>query len=217
MKFSIKTVTAAAFLATLLLPASSRAGSAFPCANTSATKITTIVDTDGYVTMNDMNQTGFTSLLTGSFDVTSASPFSCIVAQLSAHSLTALTYGDDYVAFQVLVDNQPMWGHLSGCQGPNGTSFHCLLAANNTDGKTMVDSHSYGFVLPNITPGLHRIEVRYAGCCSGKGAYVGGTVLTVHHEETWIGLFPGARYVRAPISFRHPSPDDAFEASRPWP
>jgi hypothetical protein len=142
--------------------------------------VDTVVDTDGYTTKYDLATDGYDPqpLLIRRFYTDPKS--SCVMAQLSVHTLTGWGYGDDFAAFQVVVDGLPMYGHTTAC-ATNNVNVPCILA-DNTSG---VDSHSYHLVLPNVTQGWHTIEVHYAGVDtngSPSGAYVGGSILTIHHE-----------------------------------
>jgi hypothetical protein len=69
----------------------------------------------------------------------------------------------------------------------------------------VVDSHSYGFVLPNLTPDFTGLKSSTPAVCNAKGAYVRGTVLTVHPRVDPDRLVPGGAIGRAPdFSFAAP-------------
>jgi hypothetical protein len=143
---------------------------------------TLVADTDGKLTPYDTSGAngapqGFdpTPIITATVDVHGRQP-SCLVAHFSVHRLTAYGYGDDYAAFQVAVDGNPMYGHTTWC-GYNGVNFSCLLAPEAHE----IGMHSYDLFLP-VSPGEHVVEVRAAGCCNGLGAYVGGSTLIIEHQ-----------------------------------
>jgi hypothetical protein len=143
---------------------------------------TLVADTDGKLTLYDTSGAngapqGFDPMpiITATVDVNGRQP-SCLVAHFSVHRLTAYGYGDDYAAFQVTVDGQPMYGHTTWC-GYNGVNFSCLLAPE----VQAISMHSYDLFLP-VSPGEHLVEVRTAGCCNGLGAYVGAATLTIEHQ-----------------------------------
>jgi hypothetical protein len=155
------------------------------CSNRS-TLTTTVSDADGHTTTYDSQGAGGAPegfdpvpLLSTTVTVSGRTP-SCLVAHLSVHSLTAFGIGDKYAVYQVLVDGVPMIGHSTWCSTSTGINFACVVMDNNTDGSTDITAHSYHFYAV-VTPGTHRVEVFYAGCCSGLGAYSGG-LLTLHHR-----------------------------------
>jgi len=146
------------------------------------TKITSVAATDGHTTPYDSQGAGgapegFDPMPLLETDVTigGRTP-SCLVAQLSAHSFTGYGFGDQFAVYQVNVDGLPMIGHTTGCSTSGGVNFACLLF-DNTNGAA---GHSYHFYIP-INPGTHHVEVLYAGCCNGLGAYTAG-ILTLYHK-----------------------------------
>jgi len=174
---------AAVALACLLTPALSWGLGQTTC-ESPVTKTFTVFDTDGYTTPNDVNHDGWEPhpLLYSAFyvDDIDGVPETCVVATFSSHSAHAFGFGDADVAYQVRLDGQAMYGHTTFCSS-NGTFFPCIVMNNNTDPSAPIAGHSYHFV-QSVTPGWHRIEVYYTGCCNGGGAYVGGSILTVQHE-----------------------------------
>lgn len=149
----------------------------------------TVIDTDGYQTLYDLQVTGWdpTPLLETEIDVGADG---CLNAWFSVHNLSGTTpkgiaVGDDYGVFQVTIDGNPLWGHMSGCVNQNGTNEHCVIYSHEVDGATTVDGHSYHFFYP-VAAGTHKIKVYYAGYdvtgSTPRGAYVGGSILTLQHE-----------------------------------
>lgn len=177
-------------LVTLLsLAAPAHAGSQWTC--TVENPITTVLlDTDGYQTLHNLNVDGWEPkpLL----DEWIETEDGCITANLAVHNLSgqtpttpSLAVGDDYAVFTVLVDGMPMYGHISGCVDPKGNNVHCVVYSHEIDGATTVDGHAYSFVYP-VAAGKHHVELYYAGYdvtgSIGRGAYVGGTILTLNYR-----------------------------------
>lgn len=163
----------------LALAATAHAGAPMDC-DQDASMIDSVVDADGYVTKYDLSSMGYDPkpLLTKTFKVQSGS--SCVMAQVSLHTLTGWGYGDEFAAIKVTIDGLPMFGETTAC-ATNGVNVPCILLSN-TSGS---DSHSYHLVYPGIKEGEHTIEVWYAGVDTDgvpEGAYVGGSLLSVHHQ-----------------------------------
>jgi hypothetical protein len=160
-----------------------RAGEDSPLSCSSlVTKITSAQDTDGHLTPYDSQGAGGalegfdpTPLIETDVTIGGRTP-SCLVAQFSAHHFTGGGFGDQFAMYQVNVDGLPMIGHTTACSTSQGVNFNCLLF-DNTNGAA---GNSYHFYIP-INPGTHNVEVLYAGCCSGLGAYTGG-ILTLYHK-----------------------------------
>jgi hypothetical protein len=117
---------------------------------------------------------------------------SCIIATFSVMVVPR----DNWVVFQVLVDGQPMYGHMSS------DDFFTLMgnseAAEYVDpptplvGDPEVTNHnlfrmlSYTFYLP-VAQGTHTVEVKWAGCCTTRGpngnkVEIGGANLLVYYR-----------------------------------
>lgn len=163
----------------IALAASAYAGGPLHC-DMDAVTIDSVVDSDGYQTSYDLATMGYdpTPLLSKSFKVGSGS--SCVVAQISIHTLSGWGFGDEFAALKVTLDGNPMYGHITGCS-TNGVNVPCILLDNNARSG----SHSYHLVYPGVQPGEHRIDVWWAGVDnngSPGGAYVGGATLSVHHQ-----------------------------------
>jgi hypothetical protein len=148
----------------------------------------TIMDTDGYITLYDLPNTGWDPdpLLSSTFET---SEEGCVTAWFSVHNLSttlppAIPVGDDYGVFVVKIDGNPMYGHISGCNDPAGNFVHCVVFSHDIS-NTRVDGHSYHFVYPT-RPGKHTIEVFFAGSdatgSTERGAYVGGSILTLQYQ-----------------------------------
>jgi hypothetical protein len=172
---------------TLLTLTAAFASAPFQCTTTNPTT-SLFVDTDGHQTLNNLDVEGWepVPVVEGAFY---AAGDGCATALLSAHTLSGyspdgLLVGDDYAVFVVELDGNPMYGHITGCVDPAGVNTSCVQVAHEVDGVTRVDAHSYSFTLP-IRKGWHRVRVRYAGVdvfgTTARGAYLGGTILTVTH------------------------------------
>ena len=104
---------------------------------------------------------------------------SCLVAQLSTMAYPL----DNAVVFQVRVDGQPMKGHLSGVAG---IATPGVFDPEETD-QNLPRMVSYTF-FEQVNPGLHQVEVLFAGCCSAAppegeiAAYAGSPVLALHYR-----------------------------------
>ncbi len=82
---------------------------------------------------------------------------SCLVARFSAVARPS----DNFVVYQVRVDGVPMKGHLPGFIG---IATPVVVDAEETDQNLdRMVSHDFFAV---VEPGVHRIEVLFAGCCS---------------------------------------------------
>lgn len=110
---------------------------------------------------------------------------SCLVAAFSAMARPL----DNHIVFQVRVDGIPMQGHLGGIGGlPTPVVVDPTEA--NTASQRMV---AYNFFAP-VRPGVHRVEVLFAGCCSADPpkdpetgipldmAVASSPVLVLHHN-----------------------------------
>jgi hypothetical protein len=145
-----------------------------------AGKVTAVADTDGHTTHYDLQ--GANGAPKGwepsrlLYTTVNVGEGGCLIAHFSSHRAVGYGFGDTYTIFQVRVDGVPMIGHTTACS--DGAVFvNCLLAPQTAD----ISMHSYDLFRP-VQAGLHRVEVLYAGCCNGKGAYVGGSVLTLEHS-----------------------------------
>lgn len=104
----------------------------------------------------------------------------CLVAHLSTFPFPA----DNHIVFQVRVDGTPMEGHH-----PNlfGLGVPAVSDPNRTDAFVDVPRMaSYTFFTP-VEPGVHKVEVLFAGCCSGttglsNGSVVAGATLTLQYR-----------------------------------
>jgi hypothetical protein len=95
----------------------------------------------------------------------------CLVAHLSTFPFPA----DNHIVFQVRVDGIPMEGHH-----PNlfGFGVPAVSDPNRTDEFVDVPRMaSYTFFKP-VNPGVHKVEVLFAGCCSGTTGVSNGSVVT---------------------------------------
>jgi hypothetical protein len=103
---------------------------------------------------------------------------SCLVATFSTQAYPL----DNSIIFQVRVDGVPMEGHMNGA---GNIAAPLVWSPEETDlnNPRMV---SYTF-FKKVTPGVHRVEVLFAGCCSaaapvGPAAYAGSPVLTLQYR-----------------------------------
>lgn len=104
---------------------------------------------------------------------------SCLVAHFNTMAYPL----DNAIVFQVRVDGQPMKGHLSAVANvPTPAVFDPEESDQNL--PRMV---SYTF-FEQVNPGLHQVEVLFAGCCSAAppegeiAAYAGSPVLALHYR-----------------------------------
>ena len=104
---------------------------------------------------------------------------SCLVAHFSTMAYPL----DNAIVFQVRVDGQPMKGHLSSVAG---VPTPAVFDPEETD-LNLPRMVSYTF-FKQVSPGIHQVEVRFAGCCSGAppagqiAAYAGSPVLALHYR-----------------------------------
>jgi hypothetical protein len=103
---------------------------------------------------------------------------SCIVAHFSAMGYPL----DNAIVFQVRVDGKPMKGHLSSVAN---VPTPAVFDPEETD-LNLPRMVSYTF-FDQVTPGLHQVEVLFAGCCSaappvGVSAWAGSPVLALHYR-----------------------------------
>jgi hypothetical protein len=104
---------------------------------------------------------------------------SCLVVNFSTMARPL----DNHILFQVQVDGVPMEGHLSSFAG-----FATPVVADpeETD-KNLPRMVAYTF-FKEVAPGLHRVQVFFAGCCSlnapagSHRARAGSPVLAVHYR-----------------------------------
>jgi hypothetical protein len=103
---------------------------------------------------------------------------SCLIANFSTMAYPQ----DNSIVFQVRVDGVPMEGHMNG-SGDIATPIVWDPEETDLNNPRMV---SYTF-FKKVTPGAHKVEVLFAGCCSaaaptGPAAYAGSPVLTLQHR-----------------------------------
>jgi hypothetical protein len=103
---------------------------------------------------------------------------SCVVARFSAEALPL----DNHIVYQVRIDGVPMKGHLPGFVG---IATPVIADAEETDlNLERIISHDFFAV---VEPGRHRVEVLFAGCCSGAPppnslySYSGANVLVLDY------------------------------------
>ena len=92
---------------------------------------------------------------------------------------------DNHTFFQVRVDGVPMVGHLAGYYGIETPSIvepedygNVELVSEPLLWRTL--SHSF-FV--EVGPGVHTVEVLFAGCCGTSAlAQTGNPVLVLQHQ-----------------------------------
>jgi hypothetical protein len=95
----------------------------------------------------------------------------CLVAHLSTFPFPA----DNHIVFQVRVDGTPMEGHHPDLFG---FGVPAVSDPNRTDAFVDVPRMaSYTFFKP-VNPGVHKVEVLFAGCCSGTTGLSNGSVVT---------------------------------------
>jgi hypothetical protein len=120
---------------------------------------------------------GSTPLLSATIEVT-GNQKSCLVASFSAEARPL----DNHIVYQVRIDGVPMKGHLPSFVG---VATPVIADAEETDlNLERIISHDF-FAL--VAPGTHRVEVYFAGCCSGAPpknsiyAYSGANVLMLQY------------------------------------
>lgn len=101
----------------------------------------------------------------------------CVVARFSAEAIPL----DNYIVFQVRIDGVPMKGHLPSFAG---IATPVVFDVEETD-KNLERMVSHDF-FALVEPGVHRVEVLFAGCCSQAPppppySYVGASVLTLEY------------------------------------
>lgn len=119
-----------------------------------------------------------TPLLATTIEVTGRQP-GCVTARLSA---VAVPF-DNYVVYQVRIDGVPMKGHLPSFFG---IATPVVVDAEETDlNRERMIAHDFFAI---VGPGLHRVEVMWAGCCSAatpvpgiNSALSGANVLTLEY------------------------------------
>jgi hypothetical protein len=120
----------------------------------------------------------FDTLMATTIDVGGHRP-SCLVANFSTMALPL----DNAIVFQVRVDGQPMKGHLGSVAG---VATAGVFDPEETD-QNLPRMVTYTFFAP-VSPGLHQVEVLFAGCCSAApapgeiAAYAGSPVLALHYR-----------------------------------
>jgi hypothetical protein len=100
---------------------------------------------------------------------------SCLLIQFSAMAYPQ----DNHIIFQVLVDGVPVAGQTDFPGFPGVPVVFDPEETDNNLGRMV----SHSFVAP-VAPGLRRVELRFAGCCSpnpGSGV-VGSATLSVQHR-----------------------------------
>lgn len=104
--------------------------------------------------------------------VTTTQP-GCLVASFSAVARPL----DNHAVFQVRLDGAPMIGHIPGFVG---VATPVVVDPEETDQNNlrMVAAN----VFARVTPGTHRVDVLYSGCCGGGGANVDSAVLVLHYR-----------------------------------
>jgi hypothetical protein len=104
----------------------------------------------------------------------------CLVAHLSTFPFPA----DNHIVFQVLVDGTPMEGHHPDLFG---FGVPAVSDPNRTDAFVDVPRMASYTFFKRVDPGVHTVEVLFAGCCSGttgvsNGSVVAGATLTLQYR-----------------------------------
>ena len=101
---------------------------------------------------------------------------SCVIAHFSAEAAPL----DNWVVFQVRLDGVPMRGHTAGLAGVPVPVVYDPDESGALGPYRMV---AYDF-FTKVEPGLHIVEVMFAGCCSGVGSGVNvqSPVLTLEYQ-----------------------------------
>lgn len=171
----------AAFLLTVFAFVPAAEGQQIACAGKpDTTKIVALEETRGADAVFNYPNDGVghfssTPLLSAVIDVGGRQP-SCVLARFSAEAMPL----DNHIVYQVRLDGAPMRGHLPGFIG---IAAPVIADAEETDlNLERIISHDFFAV---VEPGRHRVDVFFAGCCSGAPppnslyAYSGGNVLTL--------------------------------------
>jgi hypothetical protein len=88
---------------------------------------------------------------------------------------------DNGIVYQLTVDGAPMEGHMTGLLGfPTPVVYD----PEETDlNQPRMVAHSF---FKRVNPGVHQVEVRFAGCCSGQPDVGSGntsaSVLVLQHQ-----------------------------------
>ena len=100
---------------------------------------------------------------------------SCLLVQFSAMALPQ----DNHIVFQLLVDGVPAPGQSAFPTQPGIPVVYDPEESDQNNGRMVAHS----FLVP-VSPGLRRVELKFAGCCSpnpGSGV-VNSATLTVQHR-----------------------------------
>lgn len=100
---------------------------------------------------------------------------SCLLVHFSAMALPQ----DNHIVFQLLVDGVPAPGQSAFPTQPGIPVLYDPEESDQNNGRMVAHS-----LLVPVSPGLHRVELKFAGCCSpnpGSGV-VNSATLTVQHR-----------------------------------
>lgn len=101
---------------------------------------------------------------------------SCLLVHVSALAVP----NDNHIVFQLLVDGVPAPGQSPFPTQPGVPVFYDPEESDQNNGRSVAQS----FVVP-VQPGLRRVELRFAGCCSAvadNSGVVNAATLTVQHR-----------------------------------
>jgi hypothetical protein len=101
---------------------------------------------------------------------------SCLLVQFSALAVPQ----DNHIVFQVLVDGVPAPGQSAFPTQPGIPVVYDPEESDLNNGRMVAHS----FLVP-VQPGLRRVELKFAGCCSGASntsGVVNAATLTVQHR-----------------------------------
>ena len=171
-----RTITLAALIAAALLPAAVSAQGLTPCAG-NLLGIAGVSLSEQRIAGIDFNGSGgqLAPLLDTEVTVRGQIP-SCLLIQFSALAVPQ----DNHIVFQVLVDGVPAPGQSAFPTQPGIPVVYDPEESDLNNGRMVAHS----FLVP-VLPGLRRVELKFAGCCSGAGGnsgVVNAATLTVQHR-----------------------------------
>jgi hypothetical protein len=145
------------------------------CDNNGSTGVKVLATTAPHTTNHDLVGSGGTFEPTPLFATSvRTSRNACIIATLSALAQPH----DNWVVFQVLVDGQPMYGHIPSDEFftvmgyPQSAALvqpaTPLVGDPEAGDVNLFRMLSYTFYMP-VAPGTHTVEVKWAGCCTTAG------------------------------------------------
>jgi hypothetical protein len=103
----------------------------------------------------------------------------CVVVHFSAMADPL----DSHVVFQASLNNVPMSGHAQFPYLATAPTVPVVWDPREHSTAGLSRMVSYTFTAP-VSPGLHTVRIRFAGCCSAAGvsqAMVRNAVMSIHY------------------------------------